>query len=333
MNQSLTLIRGVLARPLTRIILSLLILGLLFTQLPFQDTLSTLRRLSLLSWLLAVFVFLLGHLLGTLKWRFLINVGEPRTPYTVVLRSYCAGLFANLFLPSIAGGDVVRAGMAIYHNRRGKEAIILGSLLDRLIDISVLGVFVVASAFLSSTHLSSGDRQLLTWLWGSIVLAAAGGTVLLVIPLPALTPKTVRLFRHRLQTVVRLLLHNPMRAVGALLIAVFMQGIFVLLNAYLARNVGVDLPLQVWFLAWPLAKLSATLPISLGGLGVRETALALILGRFAVTSASAVGIGLIWEAVLIPGGLIAGLIYMLLRRQPIRKSEFALASSTFQENA
>ena len=36
-------------------------------------------------------------------------------------------------------------------------------------------------------------------------------------------------------------------------------------NVWLARQVGVTTALAAWFVAWPLSKLIAILPISLGG--------------------------------------------------------------------
>ena len=68
---------------------------------------------------------------------------------------------------------------------------------------------------------------------------------------------------------------------------------------------------QGWFIAWPLAKLSAMLPVSLGGLGVREAALALILARYGISFSHSVGLGLLWESVLVAGAAIGGIFYFL----------------------
>ena len=49
------------------------------------------------------------------------------------VRAHGAGLFANLCLPSVVGGDVVRAGVVIRDHKRF-ENIALGSLADRIND-------------------------------------------------------------------------------------------------------------------------------------------------------------------------------------------------------
>jgi uncharacterized membrane protein YbhN (UPF0104 family) len=65
-----------------------------------------------------------------------------------------------------------------------------------------------------------------------------------------------------------------------------------------------------------LAKLSAVLPVTQGGVGVREAALTALLVLFGVPAALAVAVGLVFEAVVITGGLIGGPVAVALGRLP-----------------
>jgi uncharacterized membrane protein YbhN (UPF0104 family) len=130
----------------------------------------------------------------------------------------------------------------------------------------------------------------------------------------------------RVRDIIKHLALRPWRALAALGMALLIQGMFVLLNAFLGATVGIHLPLVIWFIAWPLAKLSATLPISMGGLGVREAALAVFLGRFGTSVSSAVGLGLLWQTVLIAGGAIGGVFYFLTNRGFNKREEIAATS-------
>jgi uncharacterized membrane protein YbhN (UPF0104 family) len=76
----------------------------------------------------------------------------------------------------------------------------------------------------------------------------------------------------------------------------------------------LHLPLRVWVLAWPLAKLAALLPITQGGIGVREAALVALVAPFGGAPALTMATGLVWEAIILAGGLIAGLASYLLGR-------------------
>jgi uncharacterized membrane protein YbhN (UPF0104 family) len=70
----------------------------------------------------------------------------------------------------------------------------------------------------------------------------------------------------------------------------------------------------MWLFAWPLAKLSALLPVTQGGIGVREAALAGLLAPFGAAPALTVAVGLTFEAIVITGGLLGGIVAFLMGR-------------------
>jgi uncharacterized membrane protein YbhN (UPF0104 family) len=72
--------------------------------------------------------------------------------------------------------------------------------------------------------------------------------------------------------------------------------------------------LRVWLFAWPLAKLAAVLPLTQGGMGVREAALVALLTPFGAPGALVLAAGLVWEGVIIAGGLLSGAIALILRQ-------------------
>jgi len=95
-----------------------------------------------------------------------------------------------------------------------------------------------------------------------------------------------------------------------------LQTVLVALNWRLGIAVGITgIPLYVWLFVWPLAKLSGLLPVTQGGIGVREAAQAVLFKPFGVAAYQAVATGLIFEAVLISGGLLGGLVMLALGRR------------------
>ena len=99
------------------------------------------------------------------------------------------------------------------------------------------------------------------------------------------------------------------------------QGSFIGLNILLASEIGIDASASVWFFAWPLAKLVALAPISLGGIGVREVAIAGLMAPFGIEPALVVAQSLSWEAVLVGSGLFAGIVVALLPGSGSRKEQ------------
>jgi glycosyltransferase 2 family protein len=100
------------------------------------------------------------------------------------------------------------------------------------------------------------------------------------------------------------------------------------LAATMASACGLHIPFRTWLLVWPLAKLIALVPITLGGLGVREAGLTALLTPFGVPAALSVAVGLSWESIIIVGGLIAGLLSFLIGGTSFARS--VLAPSTLQ---
>ena len=86
------------------------------------------------------------------------------------------------------------------------------------------------------------------------------------------------------------------------------QSCFIGLNVLIGISTGVGTSVAVWFLSWPLAKLAALLPITLGGLGVRESALILIMSPFGAAPSAIAATSLLWQTILIAGGVFGGFV-------------------------
>jgi glycosyltransferase 2 family protein len=102
-----------------------------------------------------------------------------------------------------------------------------------------------------------------------------------------------------------------LRALG---MSVIVQVTFIFLNVQLAEACGLHLPYRVWVFAWPLAKLSAVVPVTQAGIGVREAALAALLLPFSAPAVLAVAAGLAWDAIVVGGAMAAGIFALVAGR-------------------
>ena len=293
--------------PLTwflRLAVSAVVLIVIFRIVPIEQVWSEARRLSLALWLAALGLFLMGHAAATVKWRLLIGEGVS---FPQAFQAHLAGLAANLCLPGLGGGDVVRAAL-VFPSAKDASQLVVGSVADRMLDILGLLLIAVAGAFLASRPEQGAQRQLL---W--VLLA---GVVVLVVLFPAaiLLDRAVKhtIPRGRIgRLVVRAasatvyLVRRPGRLVLCLAISMAVQATFVAINIAFALAVQVEAPIAAWFFAWSTAKIVAIAPISLGGLGVREAVMASLLAPFGADPAQVIAIGLIWQTVLYASGLIA----------------------------
>ena len=297
-----------------KIAVSLGVLAVLFLVLPWSEVVDSVRRLPISVWVLVLLGFLLGHLVGAGKWSLVLRGFGASLVWSSGLRFYAAGLFANLCLPGIVGGDVVRAALATRQTRRA-EAVILGSVADRVIDTVALVVILAVGSMVAGARVADSTLRLTLILIASgLALAGLVGLILLRRPLATWPPRLRRIVGRTL-VAFRQLRRRPTVPLVALLLALSMQSFFVLLNARIGDALSIGVPMSVWFVVWPLAKLAGLLPVSLGGLGVRDATQGALLAGFGVPAARGVVASLIWQSVLIAGGLLAGLYWWLGSRQ------------------
>lgn len=289
---------------------SALVLYFIFRLLPGRKVWQALGLLPARLWILVLAGYLAAHVIGAMKYHLLLNLGGAGISGRQAARCYFAGLFGSLFLPSLIGGDILRMAMALRMGR-SKAGVVLGSLVDRITDFTSLALLAGIGALLVPGSLDERSRKIF------FVVAAAGLVLVLLVATVVwffpvwriafrLRRKLVRL-RRAWQSVLR----QPSSMLRALTMSVTVQVVFIFLNILLAEACGLRLGFRVWLFVWPLAKLSAAVPITQAGIGVREAALAALLLPFGAPAVLAVASGLAWDAVSVAGAICGGAFALL----------------------
>ncbi len=299
-----------------KLIVSSALLALIFAVVPWQKLWTSVRSLDARTWVLVWLGFLAGHALGVFKWRYNVNLGirsaRARLSMLDATQCYAAGMFANLCLPSIVGGDALKAVLAAKVTGR-TEAAVIGGLTERLIDTFALLLLILLGAFWSSDAMPGWAQS--TVQVGSLVTLAGAAlfTPLLLRVKLARWPRKVRRTVGRALVALRRLGEQPSRAIVVLTLSLLIQGWFVLLNRELGRGIGVEAPLAVWFFAVPMAKAITLAPISFGGFGLREVTLAGFLETLARTPRElGIAASALWQTVLVATGLLGGALWFVL---------------------
>jgi uncharacterized membrane protein YbhN (UPF0104 family) len=314
-------ISATLRHPLVRIAGSLLFLGAVLVFLPLHKLLLALRSISPTRWLWVLAGFIVTHLIGVAKWRLTLHISNARLTFAEAVRCYFAGLFGTVFLPSVVGGDVVRMGLA-FRVQQSRAGVLLGSLVDRLLDTLSLAVVAGAGVLLIPGALNERHREAFVALSVFFALAIVALFVLLrMTPWQRLPFKVRRLF-VRIRRAWRSMASQPQYVLVSLLLGIIVQTALLLLSFAIATACGIQVPFRVWLLVWPLAKLLALVPLTLGGLGIREAGLVALLTPFRVPATLSVATGLAWESIIIAGGLVAGLISFLIGGAAFARSVF-----------
>jgi uncharacterized protein (TIRG00374 family) len=295
---------------------ALAIFAILFHFLPVARLRAALASVPPIRFVIILFVYLCAHTVGIFKWRMVVNSAGSQLDFSTSAQCYLGGLFGTLFLPSIIGGDVVRMAVGLRRSPR-PAAVLAGNVVDRFLDVIAQATLVSIGLILLPGSLPDQFSAL-----ARKILLIFAGLFLIIIVLLLLLRKALfrgrsrRFLRRlaRLRHALRSVRERPQVLVTGWLLGVSIQATFILLNALLAISCGLFEPFRVWLFAWPLAKIAALLPLTQGGMGIREAVLVALLLPFGATAPLVLAAGLVWEGIIIAGGLISGLIAFLLRR-------------------
>ena len=291
-----------------RIVISLALLGAFVLLLPTDRILRALHAINPVFLLSILPLYVLIHLVGAWKWRLLVNQAGGSLTLVRAANCYFAGLFGNLFLPSIVGGDMVMVGVAFKQGEQ-RSSVLMGSFMNRALDVLALVVLTCLGGVLLPQHLSPESRRM--WsvvLWLSAAgIVTAGSIALLIRPNRLPEPLGAFLVKHEPALAT---LRRPSLIALPLAMSLLAQTGLTVIVAWIGKNSGLDLPFSVWLFAWSLAKVVALLPITLSGIGARELALVALLKPFGAAAEPVLAVGLAWDAILIGGGLLGGVISM-----------------------
>lgn len=283
-----------------KLIFTATVLAVIFHFVSIEEIWAGITRTSPLVWLGVLASFLIGHVLASFKWGLLVG---QELPFPTIVKAHFAGLAANIALPGVAGGDVARAAI-LSQKVTSRSKLVTGSILDRLIDV---GVLVLIAAFGAALLGTAGE----TGLWLQVI---AAGFLLAGLVIYAILPTLARFVEAKaagrgkigqlITDIARYMAEHRTRILICAVLSFVIQTGFVCLNLVLSWSMEGPTNVAIWLFAWPLAKLIATLPISLGGLGVREASLAAIFAAFAFASPVVIAVGFVWQTILISTGLI-----------------------------
>jgi uncharacterized protein (TIRG00374 family) len=299
-----------------RWVAGLAVLGVLLHFLPLAPLRAAIARVPASRFLAILAGYLLAHCLGIAKWRMVVNAAGAELDFATCAQCYAGGLFGTLFLPSIIGGDVIRLTVGLRRSPR-PSAVLAGNIADRFLDFTAQAGLVLLGLILLPNSVPVRFEGTVE---NALLVAAGAGVLLLAVVIllyrRLLGGRSIR-FRRRLAR-LRYALRSVSRRYRVLLfgwlIGTLVQTTLLVLTARIGVYCGLALPLRVWLFAWPLAKLAAILPLTQGGIGVREAALVALLAPFGAAGHLVFATGLVWEGVIIAGGLIAGATALVLRR-------------------
>ena len=222
------------------------------------------------------------------KWLVLVRARDVQLPFLRLARAYCIGNLLSNVLPTAVGGDVYR----VYRVQREANAraadVTMSVLYERATGYAAMTCIGALGAAFYYDHAAIGVLALAGGAAAALVLAWA----LPRLPFPA----------GRDDHFIRNFLANRREAMVVYRMAVFslaIQALYISTIALAGRALGIDVSWWYWAFATWLVALALLLPITLGGLGVRESSYSALIDNAGGTQAQGAAAGFALGALLI----------------------------------
>lgn len=280
----------------------------LFSRADLHAVLDSLTMIQPLLIIFALALQIVAFVLAGLRWWILLTSVGVKIRFRHVLSSSYLGIFFNNLLPTGMGGDVVRV---LHMNSRGSRAkeLVSSAIADRVIGLVSVLILGAASTFLSpNIRLSNGIKISLAALTiGAIAGLALFSTAPFVKAIRGLATRYghthVRSFVLESLSLCQSFRSRPRVVISAFGLTLVMQSIVVLVYYTLGTSIGISMPISMYFAIIPMVFLAANIPISIGGLGVREGALIALMVAASTNQQLAITLSVLYLTVLWMGSL------------------------------
>lgn len=314
---------------LLKIVISLALIALAFYLVDFRQVMAQLRQVKPLYFVLALAFYMVAITVNGAKWHVLLRTQGVNIPFSAVLRFIFVGFFFNNFLPANVGGDVMRGfSLARYTDRAADAAVSV--IVDRVIGLMAYMATAAIAAIIAVNFTGRAELEQVEWVaLVALAVLALGFGVLLSRRLRMLI---TRIFQSRFLAPLAPLWGRISDAFGAYrfryaaLVTAFsiaLVGIActTIVNWLLSQSMGGLMPLEAIFLFNPLIALVLMIPVSIGGIGVNQTAYPFFYGLAGVPADHALAVSILMQAIALLGSLPGGVLWFLGKRQAPASAE------------
>lgn len=257
--------------------------------------------------LLAFAICFLQIGLGAVRWQIALRALGARPPFRETAKFFYISIFFNAWLPGGVGGDFMRAWLS-YRAEINAKVAITSVVLDRL--AALLGIAVLV-LFTMPSYLGQVGYSLLTVLPITVSMIGLIGVILIAflrrLPAPWIRFRILRMLRD-FGYDVRTVFFAPRNAIPLIIVAMAGQAALGFMTYAMALSLDIRVSLAECIVLMQPVALISNLPITVGGWGVRETAILSVFGLVGVSPAASLALsiqlGLLLLVIALPGGLL-----------------------------
>jgi len=299
-----------------RISISVILLAFLFEQVDKKAMLEVIKNSHKGILFFAFAVFFFNYLFCLFRWEMLLKAAKIHLPFKRIVISFAGGVFFNLFLPSTIGGDLVRSIDLSSYTQKPKE-VVATVFLDRLSGFVSLAIVAVLALLFGWKFIQ--DKNVVIYVG---IIVAILIIILLALFNPFIFSKINRLLHSpragriieslkNLHQEIHIFRHQKKIIAGNLALSLAVQLIGPLSFYITALSLGIKINIIYFLIFIPIISAVTLLPISIGGLGLRDATTIFFFTKIGVSKNLAFAMSLLSFIFLLIYGGVGGLIYVL----------------------
>ncbi len=294
-------------------LISVGLLALVFSRVDISQTWKHFQSLSLPFVAFALIYYTGCQWLSCWRWQVILRSCGYFLPISSLLTSYFAGMFLNIFLPGALGGDFYRV-YRVAKETKDSEAALVSVFMERFTGLFALSSLAVLGLVPAFKIIGSWD---IIFLFFGCVSALVGGVTLIVSPRllilaePWLQKFGLNSLSARLAK-IQILFRQFAQNRQALMLSISLSLVLTLAIVFYHYLIAMQLKIPISYLELlvfiPIVAVITLLPISLGGLGVKEGLWAYLFSRIGLTVEQAlllsITVTILGWLLSLPGGIV-----------------------------
>ena len=290
-------------------------------------SIKVMQQVNIYYLLVSMLLFLIFLMVGNWRWKILLDARGQKFSYGYLMKVYFVSWFFNNILPTTVGGDVFRVAYTAKKDeatgKRSTSPALAAAFVDRF--IGFIGLFFFASLASGALFLTKmGKNQYLLF---NII----GFFLLMIILFAVFSDRIHRMFSwifarvkilnlgekfERAYSEIKEYRQVKTKLFYSFLLSLIVQALLGLVWFLIAKGVSVDTSVLHYFLYIPVIGVITMLPITVGGLGMRENLFVKIFNTILnVAREKATAISLLYLIVNLIFALIGGIVFLFFRRE------------------
>jgi uncharacterized protein (TIRG00374 family) len=306
---------------LLKLLITLLILLYLVYKADFSAIKQLLLKIDVLLFCLSFIIIISRDIFLAMRWKILLAFHNNHFSSLLLTQYYYISAFFSLFLPTAVGGDVVRwyylhdngikhnhaLSSILYERFLGIISLVFFASFCIFVDFEMAGsgvikitmvmfLFLCLASFVTFWHF----HRLLKWKWLAKILSRFKSIVKFI--------ENIRDYSQNMRVVLY-----------CLILSLIAQLMGILAVYLIALSLGSSVNFLYFIVFLPIVWLISMIPISIGGLGLREGAFILLFMSIGMPKEMAIAISALVLLQIIAHGMLGGVIFLFFQKGSLKE--------------